>query len=116
MYELLPIPVAARTKAWVCGSSLAGIAGSNPAGSMDVCILGVLCVVRYRPLRRADHSSRGVLPNVVCVTECDREASIMRRPWPTSGCCAVETKYIRELLNIPYIAHVNMCHSCVNWI
>jgi hypothetical protein len=22
------------------------------------------------------------------VCECDREASIMRRPWPTRGCCA----------------------------
>ena len=25
----------------------------------------------------------------VCVSECDREASIMRRPWPTSGWCAM---------------------------
>jgi len=24
------------------------------------------------------------------VSECDREASIMRRPWPTRGCCAME--------------------------
>jgi hypothetical protein len=32
---------------------------------MDICLLWVLCVVRYRPLRRADHSSRGVLPTVV---------------------------------------------------
>ena len=31
---------------------------------MDVCLLWVLCV--YRALRRADHSSRGVLPTVVC--------------------------------------------------
>jgi hypothetical protein len=29
---LLPIPVATRSKAWVCGLSLVGIAGSNPAG------------------------------------------------------------------------------------
>jgi hypothetical protein len=28
------------------GRSLAGIAGSNPGGSKDVCIFGVLCVVR----------------------------------------------------------------------
>jgi len=28
------------------GHSLAGIAGSNPAGGMDVCLLQVLCVVR----------------------------------------------------------------------
>jgi hypothetical protein len=34
-----PIPVAVRPKAWVCGSSLAGIAGSNLAGGMDVCLL-----------------------------------------------------------------------------
>ena len=31
------IPVAARSKAWVCGRSLVGIVGSNPAGGMDVC-------------------------------------------------------------------------------
>jgi hypothetical protein len=30
---------AARSKAWVCGRSLAGIAGSNPAEGMDVCLL-----------------------------------------------------------------------------
>jgi hypothetical protein len=29
------------------------------------CLLWVLCFFRYRTLRRADHSSRGVLPNVV---------------------------------------------------
>ena len=34
-----PVPVAARSKAWVCDYSLAGIAGSNPAGGMDVCLL-----------------------------------------------------------------------------
>jgi hypothetical protein len=27
------------------------------------------------------------------VSECDREASIMRRPWPSRGCCAVGKKY-----------------------
>jgi hypothetical protein len=24
------------------------------------------------------------------VSECDREASIMRRPWPTNDCCVME--------------------------
>ena len=33
---LRPIPVAARSKEWACGRSLAGIAGSIPAGGMDV--------------------------------------------------------------------------------
>jgi len=31
---------------------------------MDVCLLWVSCVVRWRSLRRIDHSSRGVLPTV----------------------------------------------------
>jgi len=31
------IPIVTRSKARVCGLCLAGIAGSNPAGAMDVC-------------------------------------------------------------------------------
>jgi hypothetical protein len=34
-----PIPVTARSKAWVCGCSPAGIVGSNPAVSVDACLL-----------------------------------------------------------------------------
>ena len=34
-----PIPVTQRSEEWVCGRSLAGIAGSNPTGVMDVCLL-----------------------------------------------------------------------------
>ena len=37
----LPVPVAERSKARVCGRSLAGSAGSNPAGGKDVCV--VIC-------------------------------------------------------------------------
>jgi hypothetical protein len=33
-----PNLVDARSNAWVCGRSLAGIEGSNPAGGMDVCL------------------------------------------------------------------------------
>jgi hypothetical protein len=35
----LPIPVAVRSKTWVCGLSFTGIVGSNPTGDMDVCLL-----------------------------------------------------------------------------
>ena len=47
----------------VCGRSLAGVAGLNPDAGMDFvsCECCVLC--RYRPLRRADPSYRGVLTN-----------------------------------------------------
>jgi hypothetical protein len=57
--------VIALSKAWICGRSLAGIAGSNHAGGMDVRVLWVLCVVRLRSLGRADPSSRRVVPSVL---------------------------------------------------
>jgi len=37
--KYMPIPVAALSKASVCGHSLAGIAGSNTAVGKDVCFL-----------------------------------------------------------------------------
>jgi hypothetical protein len=36
--NMMPIPVAARPKAWVFGGSLAGIVGSNPPRGMNVCV------------------------------------------------------------------------------
>jgi hypothetical protein len=36
MYKMLPIPVTARSIAWVFGCSLVGNAASNPAGGMVV--------------------------------------------------------------------------------
>ena len=65
LYIIPSVPVAARSKAYVCGRLPAEIVGSNPTGGMDVCLLRLLCVVRWRSLRRADHSPRGVLPTVV---------------------------------------------------
>jgi hypothetical protein len=35
---ITPIPVAERSKTWVCSRSPAGIADSNPAGGMAVCV------------------------------------------------------------------------------
>ena len=40
-----PIPVAARSKAWVCCRWLAEIAGSNPAGGVDVSLSRECCVL-----------------------------------------------------------------------
>ena len=64
----MPIPAAAQSKTSVCRRSLAGIVGLNPAEGLDVCLLWALCVVRDRSVRRADHSSRGVLHSVVCLS------------------------------------------------
>jgi hypothetical protein len=52
----------------VCVHSIAETAGSNNAAAMDVCLLWVLCVVRQRFLRRADHFPSGILSNVVCLS------------------------------------------------
>jgi len=43
LHEGLLISEAAGSEAWVCGLSLAGIAGSNPVGDMDV---SLVCVAR----------------------------------------------------------------------
>ena len=59
--------MAARYQAWVYGRSLGGTAGSNPAGAGCLSVLSVLrCQVEV--LRGADHSSRGVVPSVVCLS------------------------------------------------
>jgi len=66
----VPIPVAARSKAarlLSCGFECHRGHG---------CLLRMLCVVRLRSLRRADHSSRGALPTMVrsCVRRRNEKA------------------------------------------
>jgi hypothetical protein len=62
----MPILAAERSKARVCSRLLAVITVSNPAGDMDGCLLRLFYDVRYRYLRLADPSSRGVLLTVMC--------------------------------------------------
>ena len=59
-----PVPVAARSKVCVCSRSLTGIAGSSPAEGGRLSVMSVVCCQVERSLRRADHSSRGVLPPI----------------------------------------------------
>ena len=70
--------MAGRSDAWVCGRSLRiqPEAVCLPVVSVACCQVEVSGV-------GAGHWSRGVLP---CgVSECDREALIMRGPWPTGS-------------------------------
>jgi hypothetical protein len=60
-------------KAWVSGRWLEGNAGSNPAGGMAVWSLVSVVCCQERVSAMANHSSRGVLPCVVCLTKCDLE-------------------------------------------
>jgi len=71
---------------WFWGCSLAGILGSIPAGlwmsvGFKCCVLSGrgLCV---RLITRPEVSYR-----LWCVVVCDREPSIMRRPWPITTFC-----------------------------
>ena len=71
--RLLPVPVAMRSKAWVCGRSPAGIVGSNPTGGMD--FYHVYCVLSGsglcdEPITRPEESYR-----LWCVVMCDLEIS-----------------------------------------
>ena len=42
MFTSVPVPVAARSTAWVWGRSPAEIVGSNPAG-VWMCVVSVVC-------------------------------------------------------------------------
>jgi len=44
--HMLPVPVAAPSKAWVCGRSPSESVGFESHGDMDICLLWALCVVR----------------------------------------------------------------------
>ena len=61
-------------KAWICGFSLAGIAGSNPAGGMDVSLVYVVCVLQAE-VSASGWSLVQRIPTAcararVCVTKC----------------------------------------------
>jgi len=79
----VPIPVAARSKACVCGRLLAGIVGLNPAGGMDAYLLCVVYCQLGISVSGCSLVQRS--PTECGVSECDHESSIIRRPWSTGG-------------------------------
>ena len=83
IFNQLPIPVVAWSRAWVSSRLLAGIAGLNPTGGHGS--LSVVSVVRFQVEVSATRWSLVQRSSI----KCDREASIMWRPWPTRGCCAM---------------------------
>ena len=64
----LPIPVVSWPKDWVCGHVLAGIAGSNLAVIIDVCLLWMLGVVGRGLWVGLITRPQKVLPTVVFVS------------------------------------------------
>jgi hypothetical protein len=106
-------PSGRRSKAEVCGRSPAEIMGSNPAGGMDVCLLSVLCVVRYRSLRRADPSSRGVLPIVVLRCVWSRKLKT-EEAMAHVGPQRQKKNKIKYEIEASLLTIIKMLHSCVS--
>jgi hypothetical protein len=80
--------VATWPKAWVFCRLFSGIVVSNPVKGVDVCFLRVLCAASGRSLVQRSPTECGV-------SVCDREVSIMRRPCPNNGCCAVAGVFLK---------------------
>ena len=83
--------MAARSKASVCGRSLAGVVGSNLSGTwMSVCCECYVSSGRRLcdgPITRPEESypvcACVCVCVCVCVSKCDHAASTVRRSWPT---------------------------------
>ena len=84
LISYIPIPLVARSKVWVCGLSLAGIAGSKPRRGHG-CLPVVGVEFRQGEVCAKDRSLAQRIPTKCDVSECDREASTLKRPWPTGG-------------------------------
>jgi hypothetical protein len=97
-----PILVTGRSKAWVCSRLIDVVAGPNSAEDMDV---RLLC--GYRPLRRTDHSFRGVLQCAdACVSLCVCVSSRnpkTRWPRPNLNSCVTEKNCSRNIKKELYI-------------
>jgi len=65
LYNEMPIPVATRSKAWVCTRSFAKMGVRTPSGAWCLSLVSVaLCQVWTY------HSSRRILSSVMCLTQC----------------------------------------------
>ena len=93
--------MAARSKAWVCCRLACRDCGfESRRGHGCLSVVSVVCDVQV------EVSASGCSLVQRSPTECGREASIMRRPWPTGGCCAVQKVERAPLNNRKLIRHV----------
>jgi len=80
----LPVPVAPRYKAWVCGRSNTETESSNPSGAlMSVCC--ECCVLSGRGLSDGSIPCQEESYRLWCIIVCDLEILRMRTPWHTLG-------------------------------
>jgi hypothetical protein len=88
--------VSARSKAWVCGRSLAGIVGSNPTGGHG-CLSVVSVVCCQVEVSATGRSLAQRSPTECGVSECDREVGWLNlcdsRQKPLNGFCVCGTEH-----------------------
>jgi len=101
----MPIPVAVRSKAWVCAVRLLGLLVRITPRTW-VSVSCECCVLSGRGFYRADHSSRGVLSR----------SSIMRRPWPTKSCWAMVINLSSRVSSRVYLDILSGCRPNVQEI
>jgi hypothetical protein len=85
--------MATRSKMWVWGLLLAGIAGSK-IGCMDICILLGFCVCCQVEISATGRSLVQRRPTLSDASECYLDTSKMRKPTPTRAVGA-----LRKLCN-----------------
>ena len=78
----MPAPVAAQFKAWVCGRSLLGTVGSNPARRHG-CLSPVSVVCCQVRVSATDRSLVQIRPTECGVSEYDLETLTRRKSRPT---------------------------------
>jgi hypothetical protein len=79
LYSSKPVPVATRSKRWVCGF---GSCWGHRSPSLEI----IVCY--YVEVSMSGWSLIQRIPTEFGVSECDHEASITRRPWLIRACCA----------------------------
>ena len=101
MIVFTPIPVAGLSMTWVCIRSLAGIAGSSPAGNKIV-FASVVCSQLEVSATVRSFIQRN--PTECGLSVCDIETSSVRRPGPTRGLMRQEDCFfIRKYWRIRYL-------------
>jgi hypothetical protein len=104
------------SKACVCGHSLGGVAGSNPAGGLDVCrFLSVICCQVEVSVTGRSLVQRS--PTECGLSVCDRGTSVTRQ-WPISGCRAKEKLFLFRktgILHYVFLLNKPTCLEAVHF-
>ena len=102
----LPIPVVVRSRAQFRLLAYWDYGFESHWGCEWLSLVSVVCCKVEVPASGWSFVQR--IPTECGVSECDREASIMRRSWPTNGYCAVERSKARQLIKIKYFSCVKL--------